>query len=714
MASLRQKREESLKQYGERALRLRQRLEETDEPFLVQRFRKGLRSKAERRLLASRVIGEEKVTMQELNQQILSICEDDDDSSVESLVDSEASDSGHGSASDDEDDVGRRRRNKGRAKKRSSKKEKSGDAELRRQLEEYAERLKKVEEERESFRVEAYNVQRQAGDGNQQRGFQGNYRGNQQGNFQGSAQSNYSSGRQGGYQGRQGSGGYRQGFLNSQQQGGYSGYNYQGQRNDPMQPIMCFNCGKDGHMARFCREFRGYGQNFGHPNQVLNPENKQGISAQPQGQGNAPGPRITEVPDVAAIEVLSSAVGGMKVVRELVKYVEPAEVYAGERRRHSEIESAGDSIVVRARKRPAVAPPAREEEPAVADPGPSARRTPQVLRDSSPEASDIEMEARPPPPAKPERTQTKRARRQPKPPRRIRMMMGEVGYDVLAKFRDMPVQNLKWGALLDIAPALRRTVGTGLLLERVARKSKGKGPAVGAPVDAAVVNAKFKKDLEEEPCLNFFTKAIIRAGSRKFEVEKALIDAGSVINLASQSILESMGATLYPVCDLTIRTATSALTTIRYFSELDVIVAGVQTKIRIYAIPREFNLSYGLLLSRRWMRQVQIRGNYELDKYYIKDPDTGKYREILRNTVTGVNAVELPTVGMTAGEPDTESSVDEETREELELAEAYSGGDEILREVIGQATDVMRKQLQVEGVTDSEDSEDESGNVEGF
>ena len=71
-------------------------------------------------------------------------------------------------------------------------------------------------------------------------------------------------------------------------------------------------------------------------------------------------------------------------------------------------------------------------------------------------------------------------------------------------------------------------------------------------------------------------------------------------------------------------------------------------------------------------------------------------------------------VGGTAGEPDTESTVDEETREELELAEAYSGGDKILREVIGQATDVMRKQLQVEDVTNSEDSDEESGNADGF
>ena len=141
--------------------------------------------------------------------------------------------------------------------------------------------------------------------------------------------------------------------------------------------------------------------------------------------------------------------------------------------------------------------------------------------------------------------------------------MGHASFDVLAEFREMPVMNLKWGTLLDIAPALRRIVETGLLLERVAKKSKGKQPA-RATAEAAVVNAKFKKDVEEKPCLNFFTKAIIRASNREFEVEKALIDAGSVVNLASQAILEAMGVPLYPVFDLTIRTATSALTTIKY------------------------------------------------------------------------------------------------------------------------------------------------------
>lgn len=96
--------------------------------------------------------------------------------------------------------------------------------------------------------------------------------------------------------------------------------------------------------------------------------------------------------------------------------------------------------------------------------------------------------------------------------------MGDTGFVVLAKFLDMPVNNIKWGALLDITPALRRIVGTGLLLELLTKKQKGKQPA-GVTAEAVVVNAKYKKDLDQEPCLNFFKTAVICAGNREFEVE---------------------------------------------------------------------------------------------------------------------------------------------------------------------------------------------------
>ena len=63
----------------------------------------------------------------------------------------------------------------------------------------------------------------------------------------------------------------------------------------------------------------------------------------------------------------------------------------------------------------------------------------------------------------------------PKPPRHIRMMVKRSGFDIVAEFRDLPVANMKWGTLMDIAPALRRQVGTGLLLERQVRRAKDKG-----------------------------------------------------------------------------------------------------------------------------------------------------------------------------------------------------------------------------------------------
>ena len=226
-----------------------------------------------------------------------------------------------------------------------------------------------------------------------------------------------------------------------------------------------------------------------------------------------------------------------------------------------------------------------------------------------------------------------------------------------------------------------------------------------------MVNAKFKKDLEEEPCLNFFTKAIICASNREFEIDKALIDAGLVVNLVPQSILEAMGVPLLPAFDLTIRMATSALTTIKYYTDLDVSVSGVTTRIRVYAIPYEFNLSYGLRLSRRWMRKVKMHGNYELDKYYIKDKKQ-KYWEVLRNNSSPVNAVELPSIRLTDDESRMGSSMDDGTRDKLELAKASGepGGEEILREVIGQATDVMRRQLRIDESSSSEGSESESRN----
>jgi hypothetical protein len=117
--------------------------------------------------------------------------------------------------------------------------------------------------------------------------------------------------------------------------------------------------------------------------------------------------------------------------------------------------------------------------------------------------------------------------------------------------------------------------------------------------------------------------------------------------------------------------------------------------IKVYAVPREFNLSYGLLLPRRWIREVKSRGNYELDKYYIQEPNSS-YREIRRANTPRVSSVEVPQVKLNepGGETD-DSRMDKETKDELELAEASSGGGDegIFHEVRGQASRAVREQL---------------------
>ena len=191
---------------------------------------------------------------------------------------------------------------------------------------------------------------------------------------------------------------------------------------------------------------------------------------------------------------------------------------------------------------------------------------------------------------------------------------------------------------MDMAPALRRQIGAGLLLERRERKPRQK------PTQTMEVNATAAKPEWKVPCINFFTTAILKVAGKQFEIDKVVVDPGSVVDLASIEVLQRVGAPLSPVHESTIQTATSALTRIRYYSDVDTIVAGVKVCIRILVMPCEFALTYGLLLSRWWLRKVRARGNYEKDTYIIAD-EVGLFRPIKRYLERAVNAVEIPRIG---------------------------------------------------------------------
>ncbi|KAG0132150.1 hypothetical protein HOY82DRAFT_606765 [Tuber indicum] len=282
----------------------------------------------------------------------------------------------------------------------------------------------------------------------------------------------------------------------------------------------------------------------------------------------------------------------------------------------------------------------------------------------------------------PEVTETGRV--QKKLPRRrpghqpIRLMAGRPGFDFVASFRDAEVSGLTWGQFFDLSPEGKRQFVRLMVQERprgsTTSKAKGKGKATARLVASALSEAALAgKAPPMRKVANFYTNARVRLNNRVMELSRVLIDAGSVVNLAPISILRSLGVPLHPTQDLVIRTAASNLVPLEYYTDLDVEVASVVMPIRIYAMPPSCQPTYGLLLSRGWLRMCQAIGDYANDSYQIKDQQGQSYQVLREIPPTGNESVPIPqvTINREVGSIDlgTDLQDDLELDESLPLSE---------------------------------------------
>ena len=590
-ASFKQRPDESLKAYGERAMKLRQLIDASEEGFLVYRFLRGIRDKSVRQILAANPEDMGKITVAQMNARIGSLVRVGEESGASNAETNNSSDD----SSEDSDTDSSQRRHKGKKAKEKESKELKKAMKTIAKLEE---RMAKMElgGNTDTFAAQAVynngaNYRRAAGNGE---GTQGSAAGGQR----------------------------TDGF----------------QRGDLPDNYLCYNCGNPGHLYRFCLEPKsnqGEGVNRANNQQnarqgwnnrrpiifprengpqtmvwVDSPSNGLVPGYYPVDTGSAlknetsaggtankgsrtvqtnvsTSSQITERNNTASVDLVSSAARNMTIGSDVVRYVNAVEeAYAGERRRRAQNDAGSSEATMRTRirlgepmgsqsgqastsaARPATPIPAARKSTPV--PAPNAQRpSPRILQDSDEEPEQEEL-----PPVR------KRWVAVARPPRHIRMIIERPSFDVVAEFRDLPVANVKWGMLMDIAPALSRQAGTGLLLERQAKRTKGKGKATAGPTEMGALRvnrasgAKYK-----EPSNNFYTPATLTVNRKQFKIEKVMIDAGSVVNLASIEVLETLGVGLYPVRNLTIPTATSALTKIQYYSDLEIEVAEVNTAI---------------------------------------------------------------------------------------------------------------------------------------
>ncbi|RPA92400.1 hypothetical protein L873DRAFT_197374 [Choiromyces venosus 120613-1] len=82
-------------------------------------------------------------------------------------------------------------------------------------------------------------------------------------------------------------------------------------------------------------------------------------------------------------------------------------------------------------------------------------------------------------------------------------------------------------------------------------------------------------------------------------------------------LLRAIGAKMMRTNGMVIRTATNALARITHCADLRITVAGVPCDLWVYALPAEYSPTYPMLLSRRWLQAVKVKGDYAGRRYYI-------------------------------------------------------------------------------------------------
>lgn len=267
---------------------------------------------------------------------------------------------------------------------------------------------------------------------------------------------------------------------------------------------------------------------------------------------------------------------------------------------------------------------------------------------------------------------------------------------------------LTWGQFFDLSPEGKRQFVKLIVQERPRTKgiaSKGKNKAEARVVESILSEAALVGKAEPNiEVTNFYTTAKICLKDRIFEIDHVLIDAGSVVNLAPISVLRTMGATLIPTKDLVIRTAASNLVPLDFYADLRVDVASVITPLRVFAMPASCEPTYGLLLSRGWLRVCQAVGDYAEDVYVIKDL-LGREYKVPRE---GGRPRAERTKVYRRRDGSTQSNLDKDLIAELELEERRSFED-IVRQVMREAHnelaifEALEDYGEEKGLTDSED-----------
>jgi hypothetical protein len=197
----------------------------------------------------------------------------------------------------------------------------------------------------------------------------------------------------------------------------------------------------------------------------------------------------------------------------------------------------------------------------------------------------------------------------------IRLMKNEPKYDIEAVLRDI-IPKISLPQLLDISPSLRQEL-KDLLQSTIPRLRKRRTIPLAAfntmvkCVPPAVTSmAREDKDVS---CL------YIDCFVSGYKVTLTLVDGGAQIELVSESVIRQIGCKTYSCKDTAMRLANDSVVPLPYYAWLDINVSGVLARIKAYVMTIE--MSFLILLSRRWLSRVQAVEDHANNTIHIKGVD---------------------------------------------------------------------------------------------
>ncbi|KAG0134396.1 hypothetical protein HOY82DRAFT_602670 [Tuber indicum] len=176
--------------------------------------------------------------------------------------------------------------------------------------------------------------------------------------------------------------------------------------------------------------------------------------------------------------------------------------------------------------------------------------------------------------------------------------------------------------LLDCSRRLQQDLAE-LLRSSITHVRKKKSSPITGP-SAAIHTSKlvsgYEVVSEAEPAHEGNTECLYtEAWIGRERIPDVLVDAGAMLDLISTQLVEKLQLRRFPVSGLRMRVADTHLVVLKYYVWIDVVVAGVLSRIKAYEVA--VSQTYQLLRSRRWLKRVHEVEHHDSHILFIEGSD---------------------------------------------------------------------------------------------